>query len=146
MYNPDWSRAEMCGKGIRCYMKYLQDNKLTDKNILDVETDIWLLNLKYENNLVTVSMWTPKIIKDLNYETHKLWDFFLIKSDDRTLKFTPISMWNPHAVIYLRKNKVKDFDICKYWKIIENNTSIFPNKTNVEFLDVVSDIEVNMRV
>jgi len=38
MYNPDGTQAEMCGNGIRCYMKYLVDNNLTSKKEIDVET------------------------------------------------------------------------------------------------------------
>jgi diaminopimelate epimerase len=38
MYNPDGTQAEMCGNGIRCYMKYLIDNGITDKKSIKVET------------------------------------------------------------------------------------------------------------
>ena len=146
MYNPDWSRAEMCGNWIRCFMKYLKDRWTFEWNEVDVETDIWMLNLKYENWLVVVDMWKPRMITNFGYETKKLWDSFLMKKDDKTFKFTPVSMWNPHAVIYLRRTKLLDLNIEKYWKAIENSIEIFPEKTNVEFIELVSNTEINMRV
>lgn len=146
IYNPDWSEAEMCWNGIRCYMKYLVDNNLTIKSKLNVETLVDVLNLEIENDIVTVDMWTPKIIKELTYEQKKLWDVFLLKSEDRAFKFTPVSMWNPHCVIFLKKWELKNFELEKYWKQIERNTDIFPKKTNVEFIEKISNKEINMRV
>lgn len=45
MFNPDGTEAEMCGNGIRCYMKYLLDKNLTNSNNVDVETGAWILSL-----------------------------------------------------------------------------------------------------
>ncbi len=145
MYNPDGSMAEMCGNGIRCYMKYLLDNNLTTQTNIDVETWVWILNLDIENDIVTVDMGTPKIIEELTLWQNKLWDFFSIKSFDKEFKFFPISMWNPHAVIFLEED-IKNFDLNKYWKDIESNTKIFPKKVNVEFINIISKKEINMRV
>lgn len=146
IYNPDWSEAEMCWNGIRCYMKFLVDKVLTEQNNIDVETKVDVLNLQIKDDVITVSMWTPKIIQELTYNTKKLWDVFMLKVEDRAFKFTPISMWNPHAVIFLKPWELSSFDLEKYWKSIENNTEIFPKKTNVEFLEVLSSTEMNMRV
>jgi diaminopimelate epimerase len=60
MYNPNGSEAEMCGNGIRCYMKYLLDEKLTSSTNVDVETGAGILNLDIdEENIVTVDMGRP---------------------------------------------------------------------------------------
>ena len=146
MYNPDWSRAEMCGNGIRCFMKYLINNKLTDKKELLVETDNWILNLEVEKDLVVVNMWKPTKILNLWYENKKLWDVFIIKALDKTFKFIPISVWNPHAVIFLNNLLLEDLEIEKYGPVIEQEKNIFPKKANVEFLKIVSDKEADMRV
>lgn len=151
MYNTDGSQAEMCGNGIRCYMKYLLDKWLIwDKNI-DVETDIWIYNLSIDNNTVTVDMWKPSRIKNLIYKSKNLWDRFPLKIDNDEFIFTPVSMWNPHAVIFCRDSNIlcellEKLDIHKYWKKIENHTDIFPNKTNVEFVKIKSEKEIMMRV
>jgi len=146
IYNPDWTRVEMCGNWIRCFMKYLHEKKITTKETLDIETDNWVLTLTYKDDLVTVDMWNPTKIKSLTYDCKNLWDVFLIKAKSTTFKFIPISMWNPHAVIYLKSHAVNEYDIHKYWSLIENSIDIFKEKTNVEFVNVVSSREVNMRV
>ena len=146
MYNPDGSEAEMCGNGIRCYMKYLLDNNLTDKNELVVETLIWNLDVSYNDGLFTVQMGQPGKIPNLSYDNKKLGDRFPIKSADRDFVFIPVSMGNPHAVIFLQDTKLEDFDLEKYWKPIETDTEVFPNRTNVEFISVVSETEIDMRV
>lgn len=146
MYNPDWTEAEMCGNGIRCYMKYLLDNNITTKTDLDVETLIWNLNLKYENKLFRVDMWKPWKIKWFSFDNKELWERFALKSSWRDFVFLPVSMWNPHACIFLQKDDLDNFDLEKYWKPIENNTDIFPNRTNVEFMKVVWEKEIDLRV
>jgi len=145
MYNPDWSKAEMCGNGIRCYMRYLLDSGLTEKKNVKVETLAWLLDVYYEDNLFTVNMGAPKKIKELSFENKKLGDRFFLKADGRDFLFTPISMGNPHAVIFLNE-PVKEIDLRMYGPLIENNTEIFPERTNVEFINVISDTQIDMRV
>lgn len=146
MYNPDWSRAEMCGNGIRCYMKYLLENKLTEKKQIDVETLAWILQVAFEDNLFTVNMWAPWKIKDIAFKNKKLWDRFFLKSEGRDFLFTPVSMGNPHAVIFLQNESLDKFNVEKYGMPIERNIDIFPQRTNVEFVDVISSKEISMRV
>lgn len=146
MYNPDWTQAEMCGNGIRCYMKYLVDTNLTEFTKIDVETWVWILKLDIEKDIVTVDMWKPDIIKDLWLYSEILGDSFSLNINDNNLIFIPVSMWNPHAVIYLDNISLKELEINKYWPVIEKNIKIFPNKTNVEFIEKVSKKEINMRV
>ena len=151
MYNPDGSKAEMCWNWIRCYMKYLTDNGIINRNSIDVETWIWILNLSIKDDIITVNMWKPSKIEKLVYTTKKLWDKFPIKIENKEFIFTPVSMWNPHAVIFLRDINIswvtiENIDVKKYWSLIENNTDIFPNKTNVEFIYVKTSKEVDMRV
>lgn len=151
MFNPDWTEAEMCGNGIRCYMKYLVDKWLTsNKNVL-VETWVWILNLDIDENIVTVDMWKPSRIKNLVYKSKNLWDKFPVKIDHEEFIFTPVSMWNPHAVIFCKETSIswcllESLEIGNYWKKIENYTDIFPDKTNVEFVKIISDREILMRV
>ena len=151
MYNPDGSKAEMCWNGIRCYMKYLFENWILDKSNINIETWVWVLNLSIKDDIITVDMWKPSKIKNLLYESKKLWDRFPVKIKNKEFIFTPVSMWNPHAVIFLKEINIswitiENIDLKKYWYPIETSTDIFPEKTNVEFIYVKSDIEVDMRV
>lgn len=151
MYNPDWTQAEMCGNGIRCYMKYLIEQWITVETNVNVETWVWVLNLDIDKDIITVDMWSPSRIENLIYESKKLWDKFPLKIGKAEFSFTPISMWNPHAVIFCKDMNIcwvslDWFDIKTYGSVIENNTEIFPDRTNVEFAKIISDREVNMRV
>ncbi len=145
MYNPNWSEAEMCWNWIRCYMKYLIDNNLSKQTNIDVETGIWILNLDIKDDIVTVDMWKPMLVNELFFWHNELWNSFNIKSYNRDFDFLPISMWNPHCVCYIEDN-LKSFDLNKYWKEIESNIEIFPKKVNVEFINLKSNIEIDMRV
>ncbi len=151
MYNPDGSQAEMCGNGIRCYMKYLLDKWLTKEKNIDVETWVGILNLDIDKNIVTVDMWKPSRIKNLVYKSKKLGDKFPLKIENEEFIFTPVSMWNPHAVILCKDNNnlcklLETVDISIFWSKIENRTDIFPDKTNVEFVKILSETEIMMRV
>jgi len=141
MFNPDGTEAEMCGNGIRCYMKYLLDEKLTTSKNVDVETGAGILNLEIdEKNIVTVDMWKP-MLEHKDFPQNK----WKIKSADREFEYMAVSMWNPHCVIYLDEN-IWDFDLNKYGAEIEKNTKFFPNKINVEFVRKISDTEIDFRV
>jgi len=151
MYNPDWSQAEMCWNWIRCYMKYLIDQWITKNTNLDVETWIWTLNLDIDENVVTVDMWKPSRINNLVYDSNKLWDRFPLKIWKAEFIFTPVSMWNPHAVIFCKDmnicwSSLTNMDLKTYWSTIENHTDIFPDRTNVEFAKIISETELTMRV
>lgn len=67
-----------------------------------------------------------------------------IKVEDREFEFTCVSMGNPHAITFIEEN-VKEFDVAKYGKIIEVD-SIFPKRTNVEFINIIDKNNLKMRV
>jgi len=69
-----------------------------------------------------------------------------LKSEGRDFLFTPVSMGNPHAVIFLQNESLDKFNVEKYGLPIERNIDIFPQRTNVEFVDVISSKEISMRV
>lgn len=146
MYNPDWTKAEMCWNGIRCYMKYLFNKSIIKTNFLDVETWVWVLKLEKSWDDIIVNMWAPTKIKNINIKKNTFWKSFNLISIDKDFEISPISMWNPHAVVFLNSENLESFDLNKYWKDIESNTYIFPEKTNVEFIELVSRKEINMRV
>ena len=138
MFNQDGTEAEMCGNGIRCVGKYVYDYGLTNKKDLSIET---LAGLKYlklnvvDNTVstVTVDMGIP-IVEDTVIELNIL---------DKSFLVTNVSMGNPHAVTIV--DNVDDFDVNKYGKIIESDKH-YPEKTNVEFVEVVDKDNIKMRV
>lgn len=68
-----------------------------------------------------------------------------IFSEGRNFHFTPVSMGNPHAVIFLEE-PVDNFAVPRYGRPIEINVDIFPKKVNVEFINIHSRTHIEMRV
>ncbi len=143
--NADGSEAEMCGNGIRCLAVYVHQAGLTDKTALAVETRAGLRRTWRTGDRVRVDMGRP-ILDAAKIPTTKPSRRAIMESiavDDRTFAVTAVSMGNPHAVIYA--NELTDALVLGYGPKIERHP-FFPNRTNVEFIRVLSDSEIQMRV
>ena len=151
MFNSDGTEAEMCGNGIRCVGKFVYDNGYTNKEDIEIETlagvkklKLFVQNGKVEK--VKVDMGEPilepnKIPVISNEEPVKNLNLNIL---DRNYKFTCVSMGNPHAVTFIDED-VNEFDIEKYGKLVEIN-EVFPQRTNVEFLNIINKNTIKMRV
>ena len=150
IYNADGSESMMCGNGIRCVSKYVYDNGMTDKDEISVETrsGIKLIKMNVENGKVVsarVNMGEPIL------EAEKIPTRFDGKNvirqkltiDEKEYEVTCVSMGNPHCIVYV--DDVKDIDLEKIGPKFENN-EMFPERINTEFVHVVSDTELDMRV
>ena len=151
MFNSDGTEAEMCGNGIRCVGKFVYDKKMIDKDIITIETlagiktlKLYIKNEKVEK--VRVDMGEPILEPNkipVISEENPVKDLEL-KIEDRNFNFTCVSMGNPHAITFIKED-VKKFEIEKYGRKAEIN-EVFPNKTNVEFINVVDKNNIKMRV
>ena len=150
MFNSDGSEAEMCGNGIRCVGKFVYDKGLTNKTTLTIETLAGIKTLKLntkEGKVETVKVdmgepiLDPEKIPVISKENPV--KNLLLKAEDKEFKFTCVSMGNPHAITEV-KNTEK-FDVEKYGKILEID-KVFPNKTNVEFIQILDKEHIKMRV
>ena len=150
MYNADGSEGKMCGNGIRCVAKYVYDFKLTDKDVITVETlsGIKTLKLNAENGkvkTVRVNMGAPILECDkvpVKYDDEKMINK-PVKVDGKTFNITCVSMGNPHAVTFI--NDTDNLEIEKIGPKFENN-EIFPDKVNTEFIQIIDKKTVKMRV
>ena len=151
MFNSDGTEAEMCGNGIRCVGKFVYDNGFTNKKNLTIETlagikKLELITKKEKVEAVKVDMGEPILepekipviskeipVNDLN-----------LNIIDKNLKFTCVSMGNPHAITFIDEN-VNEFDVEKYGRLVEIN-EVFPKKTNVEFINIINKNKIKMRV
>ena len=150
IYNSDGSQAEMCGNGIRCFGKFLYDNKLTNKREIKIETKcgIKTVFLNIKNSLVsnvTVDMGAPifeakKIPITIEKEYIKNYP---LKVKEKIYNATCVSMGNPHTIIFT--NNLEEINVKNDGKIIENS-EYFPNKTNVEFAQILNRNTVKMYV
>ena len=157
MFNSDGTEAEMCGNGIRCVGKYVYDKGLTDKTTLKIETlaGIKILDLNVEDGkvkTVKVDMGEPildyKLIPAKDGKVYKSKEgikFYKVNIDiEGNLKeLTCISMGNPHGVDFA--NNIEKLKVEKYGPIIEVDNH-FPNKVNVEFIEIIDKNNIKMRV
>ena len=150
IYNADGSQAELCGNGIRCVAKYVYDYGLTDKTEISVETlaGIKYLRLQVENGKVAsveVNMGAPILEpKEIPVAVEESPVVNVpVEVKGKIYHMTCVSMGNPHAIIFM--NNVKDLDIAAIGPYFENHT-VFPKRTNTEFVEVLDRNTVNMRV
>ena len=150
MFNADGSEGEMCGNATRCIGKYVYDKKLTTKKEISLETlaGIKYLKLKVKDDKVyevTVNMGEPKIkSKDIPVIFDK--DEVIneeITVDNNKYNITCVSMGNPHCVVYTKD--IDKLDLVKIGPKFENN-SLFPQRINTEFVEVIDNKTIKMRV
>lgn len=152
MYNTDGSRSEMCGNGIRCVAKYVYDYGLTDKTHISIETlgGIKYLDLTVEDGktkLVRVNMGKPELTPELIPIVPEKEESSIINAPivvaGKEYRMTGVSMGNPHAVVYV--DDVDGLDIMSAGPGFENHER-FPNRINTEFVQVIDEHTVKMRV
>lgn len=151
MFNPDGSESKMCGNGLRCVAKFASDHILS-KNPTDVTVEshsevykITLLKNSKNNAFAKINMGKPKIENfdiPVKLEENQTINH-TIEILDKKFDITYVEIGNPHVVIYL--DEIENLELDKYGPLIENY-KLFPERTNVEFVKIVSKDEVNIRV
>lgn len=166
MYNADGSIGAMCGNGIRCVGKYVYDYGLTDKTMLTIETRAGLRRLELHvsnceatsfddsNHLVhhelvqsvTVQMGKPDFNKTAIGLRIPKQDACINESiliDSVAYNISCVSMGNPHCVLLV--DDVQEAMVHKLGSYIEH-LSMFKDRTNVEFVQVIDGGHIRMRV
>jgi diaminopimelate epimerase len=142
-YNSDGSEAPMCGNGIRCFAKYVYENKIVEMDQFRVETmaGIMVAHLLFRGKKVEkvrINMGKPSFLtKDFPITTTD--ETFVnkdIKVLERTFKLTALNMGTIHAVVFT--DSLDDLDVRTYGPLIEN-LSLFPKRTNVNFCKVIDE-------
>ena len=149
MFNADGSEGQMCGNGIRCLAKFAYDNKLTNKTHLEFETKAGkrIVDLILEDGQVTgatVDMGVPSSkVKDLPmvYDAEECINGECVVGGKR-YRGTAISVGNPHIVMFT-KHLPEDIETDGF-KI--EHSGVFPEKVNVEFVEVIDRNHLKMRV
>ena len=137
IFNADGSEAKMCGNGIRCVGKYVYDKGYTDKKSLTVETLSGIKTLELGVSFgkvksVTVDMGQAVPDEDMT-----------LNVDGETVILTPVSVGNPHAVIFV--DDIEKAPLTTLGAKIEHHNE-FPGGVNVEFVQVLGNSELRMRV
>lgn len=157
MFNADGSEGEMCGNGIRCVAKFVHDHGIAKQESLKIETGSGVLDLSLHLgndglvDEVTVDMGTPELDGPMIPTTIRGSDSqgkdnrvvaVPVEFDGRTFEVTCVSMGNPHCIIFVEK--ATDELVLGVGPKIESDPR-FPNRVNVEFVEVISPHEVRQR-
>lgn len=151
MFNADGSEGKMCGNATRCIAKYVYDHKMTDKHDITLETLSGIKKIHIDTDVsgkflsATVNMGAPIL------ESAKI--PCLIDSKEvidwpadicgQKYNITCVSMGNPHCVVFVPN--VDELNLEILGPKFENN-EIFPERTNTEFVEIVNDNTIKIRV
>lgn len=142
-FNADGSKAGACGNGSRCTAKLLMDQIRT--NFIQMEApDGKILTASREtfDGPVTVNMGPPRLLWDEIPMAHET-DTLSVHLSDELPDAVCVSMGNPHAVFFIKD--AENFDPARMGPGIEHHPA-FPQRTNVEFAEVVRPDLIRMRV
>jgi diaminopimelate epimerase len=150
IYNSDGTEPEMCGNGIRCMAQFLKDlgEDAASYNINTLAGTI--VPVMNEDGTITVDMGVPvleaaKVPTTLpaNAEGDSVVEQ-TYECNGKTWKISAVSMGNPHAIIFV-DDLEKDIDFASDGPALEK-ADAFPAKTNVEFVQVMADNHLKMKV
>ena len=144
--NSDGSEPQMCGNGMRCFAQYVFNHGLVKEKKFSVNTLTGtIIPEVLDNDLVRVNMGKPILEAEKIPVKSNLFPVLndTLQAEDRTFQFSAVSMGNPHCLIFSDEN-TEELAI-KYGSSIENNP-IFPEKTNVEFIKVISEKHIKINV
>jgi diaminopimelate epimerase len=152
IFNSDGGEVEQCGNGARCFVRFVRDQGLTDKDAIRVETLAGLIAPRLEpGGEVTVDMGPPAFDPAaVPFETRDLTarrigddDVWPLLVHGRDIEISVLSMGNPHAVQVV--GNVDDAPVTKDGPVIENH-SRFPRRVNAGFMQVVDRHRIRLRV
>ncbi len=150
MFNADGSEGMMCGNGIRCVGKYAYDHGIVTKPELSVETKSGIKYITLEINdgvavAATVDM-GKAILKPAEIPVKAEGETFVaqpIQVNGKEYTVTCVSMGNPHCIVFC--SDPKDVALEEIGPYFENH-ELFPERINTEFLQVIDETTLNMRV
>jgi diaminopimelate epimerase len=152
IFNSDGSEAEMCGNVTRCFAKYVYEHGLTTKTRFEIETlaGIIVPELQFDAQgqvkTIRVDMGVPRLLRSKipmqGPENEQVVNEPL-QIGGEVYNITCVSMGNPHCVIFV--DDVTSIALEQIGPKIETHPK-FPRKINVEFVQVVNDQEMIMRV
>ena len=148
MFNPDGSYMGMCGNGIRCVTRFVIDNGLAHQDqknfIFDVSGRKIECSFDAAKGLIHVNMGAASFNpQDLPINASQEVVFAPLIVEGNSYDVTCLSVGNPHCVIFVAD--VERVPLNHLGPLIENH-ELFPKRTNVEFVEIVSREHLKLRV
>jgi diaminopimelate epimerase len=152
IFNNDGGEVEQCGNGARCFVRFVRDERLTDKSVIRVETVSGIIEPRLaESGEVTVDMGTPIFdlarvpfeptgLQPRQDHNDVLWPLDVGGS---IRWISVLSMGNPHAV-----QIVDDVDLAPVSSegpLVENHARL-PQRVNAGYMQVIDRHAIRLRV
>lgn len=149
IFNADGGEVEQCGNGARCFVRFVVDKGLTEKQEILVETASGVIVPKLlDNGLVTVNMGKPKFMPSeipfvpVRGETDDALTHIVLVGLE-SIPVSCVNMGNPHAVIVVEDTQNAPVE---HWGEAIESHSQFPERVNVGFMQVVDRQSIQLRV
>ncbi len=145
IFNADGSEVAQCGNGARCFARFVQNKKLSDKDEICVDTNAGqLLLCLTEDGLVTVNMGLPRLQPaEIPMAIEQEAEVYNVRINGQDYAFGAVSMGNPHAV--LRVDNVATAPVPELGKILESHP-LFPERANIGFMQIINRHNIKLRV
>ncbi len=151
MFNADGSEGMMCGNGIRCVGKYAYDHGIVTKPELTVETKSGIKHLMLQISGgvatgATVDM-GKAILKPAEIPVKAEGETFVaqpLEVNGQSYTVTCVSMGNPHCILFIEEDPMQ-LELAAIGPHFEHHP-LFPERINTEFVRVVDDTHLMMRV
>ena len=132
IFNADGSEAEMCGNGLRGLVLYLKSRGMFSGDKVPIETQAGIKNAWVQGRQITIDLGRPQAVPSDP-----------ITIENQKLEMFTCTIGNPHAVIFVPS--VQNFPVEQLGPRIESHP-LFPQRTNVEFVEVAGPEELKARV
>lgn len=144
IFNSDGTEPQMCGNGIRCFAKYVYDKGIVNKKKFSVSALAGVIVSEIlDDGKICVDMGEPAlepakipvlIENAVNYP---------LEIEEKQINITAVSMGNPHCIVFTEGDTAA---LAKSLGAKLENHAIFPEKTNVEFVKVLSRNKIRIDV
>ncbi|AEJ01416.1 Diaminopimelate epimerase [Nitrosomonas sp. Is79A3] len=145
IFNADGSEVEQCGNGARCFVRYVHDHGLTQKNEIRIETLSGVISPKLEiDGNVTVNMGKPIFEpEEIPFVAEKTALTYQLEIQGKPVTISALSMGNPHAVRVVQN--IENAPVDTEGALIETHPR-FPKRVNVGYVQVIDRSHIKLRV
>ncbi|MEE2829020.1 MAG: diaminopimelate epimerase [Myxococcota bacterium] len=137
VWNADGSTAEMCGNGLRCVVRRLEEDGLFPANQGTIATGAGLMPVENRGETIRVGAGVPNLPRRA--------EALAIDFGELSITGLVVSMGNPHFVVFSDQADTELPDLRVWGPDLETHAA-FPDRTNVEWAHVHEDGSIEMRV
>jgi len=145
IFNADGSEVEQCGNGARCFVRFVHEQKLSNKSRIAVETASGVIYPELqEDGMVTVDMGMPRFLpSEIPFIAEHAQDTYRIQLAQQEVEFATVSMGNPHAVCLV--GDIQHAPVQTVGAALESHQR-FPKRVNVGFMQIMHPHQIQLRV